>query len=110
MSDSTSFHRKLGLGTVQFGMAYGVANKTGRVSDKQLQKIMALARRIGIDLFDTAPVYGRSEAVLGPYLGHYNSMRVVTKTPHFNSAKITEADRLLLRSTFERSLERLQVD
>ena len=31
---------KLALGTVQFGLDYGVANKAGRVSEKRPEKLL----------------------------------------------------------------------
>ena len=34
--------RKLGLGTVQFGLAYGVANSGGQVGPSQVEQILAL--------------------------------------------------------------------
>jgi len=110
MPDNTPLGTKLGLGTVQFGMAYGVANQSGRVSGNQLEKIMTLAHRNGISLFDTAPAYDRSEAVLGEFLDSYSNAQVVTKTPHFLSTKTTESDIEMLRSTFDQSLEQLRVD
>jgi len=110
MSNSESLSTKLGLGTVQFGMAYGVANKSGRVSGNQLERIMALARRREIRVFDTAPGYEQSETVLGQVLIDYDGAQVVTKTPHFHSSKISELDVELLRTTFDQSLMRLRVD
>src|SRR5262245_9917704 len=57
--------RKLGLGTVQFGLAYGVTNERGQVPASDAEAIVAVALAAGIDLFDTAAVYGNSESVLG---------------------------------------------
>ena len=56
---------KLALGTVQFGLDYGVANRSGRVADAVAGAILRLARSNGIDTLDTAIAYGKSEAVLG---------------------------------------------
>jgi aryl-alcohol dehydrogenase-like predicted oxidoreductase len=56
---------KLALGTVQFGLAYGVSNATGKVSTKEVGKILTLAKKAGISLLDTAQAYGDSESVLG---------------------------------------------
>lgn len=55
---------KLGLGTVQFGMAYGVAS--GRqVPAAEVSRILALAHSSGISMLDTAEAYGSAETVLG---------------------------------------------
>lgn len=56
---------KLGLGTVQFGLDYGVSNKIGRIKDDQIKKILLLAKKENIDLIDTAISYGKSEQAIG---------------------------------------------
>lgn len=57
--------QKLALGTVQFGLAYGVANQGGVVALPEAAAILEQARALGIDTLDTAVAYGESEAVLG---------------------------------------------
>lgn len=52
---------KLGLGTAQFGMNYGVSNKNGQPNIEEVSKILALAMSTGIRVIDTAPIYGTSE-------------------------------------------------
>lgn len=56
---------RLALGTVQFGLDYGVSNRDGQVSDEELDAIIALARHAGIDTLDTAQAYGNAEQRLG---------------------------------------------
>ena len=56
---------KLALGTVQFGVNYGVANKNGQVDSNEVMSILQYAQSVGIDLLDTAAAYGMSESVLG---------------------------------------------
>ncbi|EKP0277418.1 aldo/keto reductase [Aeromonas bestiarum] len=56
---------QLALGTVQFGLDYGVSNREGQVSDDELDAIIALARQTGIDTLDTAQAYGNAERRLG---------------------------------------------
>ncbi len=53
------------LGTAQFGMAYGIVNKTGEMSPDHVSEIVWCAESNGIRRFDTAPVYGDAESVLG---------------------------------------------
>ena len=62
---------RLVLGTVQLGMNYGIANRTGRPSRVQADEILLLAHREGIRLLDTAQAYGNSEAVIGNFLRHH---------------------------------------
>lgn len=56
---------KLALGTVQFGLNYGVANTSGQVSSEVAGVILQHAQQAGIDTLDTAIAYGESESVLG---------------------------------------------
>jgi aryl-alcohol dehydrogenase-like predicted oxidoreductase len=56
---------KLILGTVQFGLNYGVSNINGKVERKDVEKILSLASTYGIDTLDTASGYGDSEKVIG---------------------------------------------
>ncbi len=70
---------KLALGTVQFGLDYGVANKSGRVTTQEAGAILQRAQASGLDTLDTAIAYGDSEAVLGQ-LG-IGQWKTITKLP-----------------------------
>lgn len=70
---------RLALGTVQFGLNYGVANRTGQVSMAAAQEMLTLARSSQINMVDTAIAYGDSEKILGE-LGVVD-MSVITKLP-----------------------------
>ena len=70
---------RLALGTVQFGLPYGVANKSGQVSRAEAKIMARLAFENGIDTLDTAMAYGESEKYLGE-IGMEN-FKVVTKLP-----------------------------
>jgi aryl-alcohol dehydrogenase-like predicted oxidoreductase len=70
---------KLALGTVQFGLKYGIANVVGQVPFNQMSSILNEARQAGIDTLDTAISYGDCEARLGE-LGIKN-WNVITKIP-----------------------------
>ena len=69
---------KLGLGTVQFGQAYGVSNARGQVSQNEVRAILARAAASGIRVLDTAANYGEAEAVLARQ--DTAPFRIVTKT------------------------------
>ena len=59
---------KLCLGTVQFGMNYGVNNQIGRQPTWQESfEMLDYALENGIDTIDTARAYGDAEIVLGEY-------------------------------------------
>jgi aryl-alcohol dehydrogenase-like predicted oxidoreductase len=69
---------KLGLGTVQFGQAYGVSNSRGQVPSGEAAAILARAATSGVTVLDTAANYGAAESVLAGF--SLASFRVVTKT------------------------------
>lgn len=56
---------KLALGTAQFGPPYGISNQKGVISKKEVERIINLSRKIGIDTIDTAKSYGKCEELLG---------------------------------------------
>ena len=47
---------RLALGTVQFGLPYGVANQNGQVTRSVAKTMLQLAATNGIDTLDTAIV------------------------------------------------------
>ncbi len=70
---------KLALGSVQFGLDYGVANASGRVAEQEALAIVLRAQESGMDTLDTAIAYGSSETVLGQ-LG-IEQWKAITKLP-----------------------------
>ena len=79
---------KLCLGTVQFGMRYGVHNALGRQpTDAEVFAVLDAARDAGIDAFDTASAYGTAEDVLGRYRLASRGVRIISKLrPHVKTA------------------------
>lgn len=75
-----SFVHRIGLGTAQFGLDYGISNTRGRVGDDEVSQIVRRALEAGIRVIDTAPVYGEAERVLGQTLPAVSTIDVVTKT------------------------------
>ncbi|REL34822.1 aldo/keto reductase [Thalassotalea euphylliae] len=75
---------KLALGTVQFGLDYGVSNSAGQVNKLQVKEILKSAHRAGISVLDCASVYGNSEQVLGE-LEVSRQFSIVTKIPKLDS-------------------------
>jgi aryl-alcohol dehydrogenase-like predicted oxidoreductase len=70
---------RLALGTVQFGLPYGIANRTGQINRAEVSDIIRRAKTAGIDTLDTAIAYGESEQCLGEV--GVNEWRVITKLP-----------------------------
>lgn len=100
---------KLSLGTAQFGQQYGIANKTGRLSEKDVQEIIEFAHRIGIKFIDTAYMYGEAEVILGRNLPARHNFSIVTKTPKFHDIHESRVASLLLNA-FAKSCIRLKTD
>ena len=69
---------KIALGSVQFGLDYGISNVSGQVSFKEVEKILKLAKESSIETLDTSSGYGNSEKVLGSV--GVNDFKIVTKT------------------------------
>ncbi|WP_223805742.1 aldo/keto reductase [Pseudanabaena sp. UWO310] len=96
---------RLALGTVQFGIPYGVANQQGKVSLNSATEILKYAHIGGINTLDTAIAYGDSENCLGQ-IG-VKDWQVVSKLPEL---PITTNDVLSwARESVHRSLQRLQI-
>jgi aryl-alcohol dehydrogenase-like predicted oxidoreductase len=91
---------KLALGTVQWGLDYGISNTNGIPSDAELDAIVRLAIQNGVDLFDTASKYGNAEQRLGNYITKNSS--VVSKFSSVNHSS--------LENEIQGSLERLNVE
>jgi len=70
---------EIALGTAQFGLSYGIANRTGKIDLETGREIFALAKQHGVHTLDTAIAYGDAESVLGN-IG-CSSWDVVTKLP-----------------------------
>lgn len=102
--DANAAIGKLGLGTAQFGRAYGVTNARGQVPESEVERIVAAALAAGVDLFDTAAAYGDSERVLGRVLGPRSGVRIVSKLPPIPGDRIGEAEIGDCRAAIERSL------
>lgn len=58
---------KLILGTVQFGLDYGINNRTGKPTAESVAAILDLAFQQGIRILDTAEAYGNAQEVIGDY-------------------------------------------
>ncbi len=71
--------RRLTLGSAQWGMPYGIANRTGPPSSGELTELLRVAREAGIRAIDTARAYGESEARVGAALARHPDWRIVTK-------------------------------
>lgn len=73
--------KKLAIGTVQFGLDYGINNTDGKVSINEVNNILAYSNEMGIGMLDTAYQYGESEKILGK--SDIGCFEIITKTRTF---------------------------
>ena len=85
---------KLCLGTVQFGLPYGVTNQAGQVTEEEVRRILHLAASSGINMLDTAQAYGTAESVLGRNWPTDAPRRLISKLPAGTSSERWEKDLL----------------
>jgi len=98
---------EIGLGTVQFGMNYGISNKGGRIFNLDASKLLQVAIENHIEVLDTASAYGTSESFLGKILPEPHRFKVVTKIPPLNLARIEKKDIEKAEEVFKNSLKKL---
>lgn len=73
---------KISLGTVQFGLEYGINNNEGQTTKDEVSKILKKCKEVGIVHIDTAAAYGNAENILGEVIqseGLSNSFQITTK-------------------------------
>jgi len=91
------------LGTVQFGLDYGISNSSGKTKIDEAFRILSLASEKQITTLDTAFAYGDSQDVIGQYhkeTGHFFSI----------NSKFKVDERISISDQLDRTLEKLQVD
>jgi aryl-alcohol dehydrogenase-like predicted oxidoreductase len=101
MSDTV----KLVLGSVQFGLAYGVAGRGEPVPAGETREVLAVAWDGGIRLIDTAPVYGDIEERLRELCGAHE-FEFVSKIPALPAEAGADVA-TFVRESIERSRRRL---
>lgn len=68
---------KIAIGTVQFGLDYGISNFQGKTTPKEAEKILNYAQNHGIKILDTASAYGDSQQVLG--MNNLTGFQIISK-------------------------------
>ncbi|MDD2889008.1 MAG: aldo/keto reductase [bacterium] len=94
---------KIILGTAQFGMDYGINNKTGQISKENTFAILNKALESRIDTLDTANSYGESEKKIGDFIKESGKkFKIISKLPKCNLSEV--------KNIFDTSLEKLDID
>ncbi len=77
---------KIALGTVQWGMKYGISNKSEIPNDLALKNIFKNANMAGIELLDTASSYGNVENRIGQLsLNQFDIISKINTNPNCKS-------------------------
>ena len=98
---------QLCLGTAQFGLAYGITNAAGQVTESEVALLLHQAANGGIHWLDTAQAYGNAETVLGRHLHDGHAFQLISKLPVQPQHSFTAADQAIWEQTFQASCERL---
>jgi len=101
------------LGTVQFGMPYGIANTKGQPAYEDVRAILAGACAGGVNCLDTAAAYGQSEELIGRALAELSladQVIVVTKIPAIPADCVAHPEvTRFIRNSVTISLSRLRM-
>ncbi len=100
----------LGLGTVQFGLDYGISNAAGKTSLAEVETILNYAASANVTYLDTAAAYGDSERVLGNFTAQTKTAQVITKIGAQPYTNIGPAEIAQLQQEFDQSLQNLQLE
>ena len=75
---------KLILGTVQFGLKYGINNTIGKPKKNEVLNLLKFAYNSGIRVLDTAEAYGNAHQLIGNYHKKQDKFKfkIITKFPH----------------------------
>ena len=75
---------KLILGTVQFGLKYGINNSIGKPKKDEVLSLLKVAYNSGIRVLDTAESYGNAHQLIGDYHKKQDNSKfeIITKFPH----------------------------
>jgi len=96
----------LALGTVQFGLAYGIAGRSTQVPEEEVRRILACAAERGIRVLDTASAYGDIEQRLGSLIADCEA-KVVSKIRPRPDLMDSRSVKSWARAEVLRSIERI---
>lgn len=93
---------KLILGTVQFGLDYGINNTNGKPSEFHVFEMLDYAYDQGLTIIDTAVAYGNATALLGKYnILNSKKFLVNTKFKAYSSDLVCQLNRSLIKLNLE---------
>jgi aryl-alcohol dehydrogenase-like predicted oxidoreductase len=105
---------EISLGTVEIGMAYGIAEngEAAPPDEAEASKLLHCALDLGVNLIDTARAYGESEAIIGRVLrDRRDEFVLVSKVLSYQDQGLDSAPlRERITSSVHQSLSILQTD
>ena len=99
---------KIGLGTAQWGLDYGISNLDGITPCGEVTKILDYSKSCGINTIDTAREYGASEKVLGS--NDSSLFHLCTKVPSLRGLQCSVDVESFFKSSLNNSLSNLQIE
>jgi aryl-alcohol dehydrogenase-like predicted oxidoreductase len=108
---------EVAFGGVEIGLPYGigVTSEADMLSEEQAIQLLHASLDSGINFFDTARMYGNSEAIMGKaFVGRRSEVVLATKCRHFRDAagKLSSDAELegFIHTSLAESLQALQTD
>lgn len=98
---------KIVLGTVQFGLNYGLNNSEGKISELEIEKILKYALKKNIKALDTASAYGDSESVIGLLRQKHEDFKLFEITTKFKYSKTKTLDHHIASSKKNLKIKKL---
>ena len=96
---------RLIFGTASLSGNYGISNPKNETDGQRAPELIAAAQKIGISSFDTAPVYGDAEILLGKYLEKKVTNQIDSKISMVDCLSFNR-----IQSSIQLSLDRIEVD
>lgn len=102
---------KFCLGTWSLGGATRGASSYGKITNKEVEDILNLSFENGINIYDTASVYGKSEKILGKFIkDKRNKVKIATKVGCVSYFKNINFKRKTIINNIDLSLKNLRTD
>lgn len=95
------------LGTVQFGLNYGINNSTGKPTDNEVGKILLTAFNNGITFLDTAEAYGDAQKRIGLFHAKHKNIRFNIITKYQENTELKSIEQHVLKDLHDLNAQRL---
>ncbi|NQT66477.1 MAG: aldo/keto reductase [Actinobacteria bacterium] len=106
-------NKRLCLGTVQFGLNYGISNKKGKPLKEDVFEMMDVTIDRGINFFNTAAACGNAEKFLGEYIINRNlknKISIISKLmPNLIDESCTNPQNIV-EDEIKKSLKKINID